>query len=95
MALVRITMTGRQKERTSKFRYLNKQKIQPHERGQDGGQITIPVHLLPELFGTLLIPQAVYTECVLDGRGYQESTRIAQARWLQPAEASSPAILFA
>jgi uncharacterized protein len=41
------------------------------------------LHLLPELFGTLLIPQAVYTECVLEGRGYEESTRIAQARWLQ------------
>lgn len=41
------------------------------------------LHLLPELFGTLLIPNAVYTECVLDGRGYEESTQIAQARWLQ------------
>ncbi len=41
------------------------------------------LHLLPEFFGTLLIPQAVYTECVIEGQGYEESTLIAQANWLQ------------
>lgn len=41
------------------------------------------LHLLSELFGTLLIPNAVYAECVYEGRDYEESTRIAQANWLQ------------
>jgi len=40
------------------------------------------LHLLPEFFGTLLIPQAVYTECVIEGQGHEESTLIAQANWL-------------
>lgn len=35
------------------------------------------------MFGSLLIPNAVYTECVIDGRGYEESTQITKANWLR------------
>lgn len=39
--------------------------------------------LLREFFGTLLIPPAVYEECVNEGRGYEDAKLIAQADWLQ------------
>ncbi len=39
--------------------------------------------LLPEQFGGILIPQAVYDECVIDGKSRPEVTAIKQAPWLQ------------
>lgn len=51
------------------------------------------LHLLPELFGTLLIPQAVYNECVIEGRNYREASQIAQANWLQVVPVTNQPLL--
>lgn len=39
--------------------------------------------LLSDLFGELFIPQAVYEECVTDGKGRPEAVKIKEASWLR------------
>ncbi|MCP4701211.1 MAG: DUF3368 domain-containing protein [Gammaproteobacteria bacterium] len=40
------------------------------------------LELLRDFFGTVLIPQAVFDECVTEGRGYEDAMLLAKARWL-------------
>jgi len=39
--------------------------------------------LLPDFFGELFIPPAVYAECITDGKGRPEVATIKQASWLR------------
>ena len=52
------------------------------------------LRLLPELFGTIVIPQAVYAECVLDGKPYQDAQAIAQADWLEVREVADKNLII-
>lgn len=38
--------------------------------------------LLPAFFGKIMIPQAVFNECVTAGEGYEDAALIAEADWL-------------
>jgi len=38
--------------------------------------------LLHDFFDNIIIPQAVFDECVTEGQGYDDAMLIAQARWL-------------
>ncbi|MBI5787511.1 MAG: DUF3368 domain-containing protein [Candidatus Schekmanbacteria bacterium] len=38
--------------------------------------------LLKDLFGTIIIPESVYRECVAEGKGREEITLIRDADWL-------------
>jgi uncharacterized protein len=44
------------------------------------------LELLRDFFGTVLIPEAVYRECVDEGIKYEEAALIAQATWLKVQE---------
>ncbi|MCP4695957.1 MAG: hypothetical protein GY862_03770 [Gammaproteobacteria bacterium] len=46
------------------------------------------LELLRDFFGTVLIPQAVFNECVAEGRGYEDATLLAQVQWLMVKPAS-------
>ena len=39
--------------------------------------------LLKNFFGELLIPEAVYRECVVEGYGREDSRRIEEAKWIK------------
>jgi len=41
------------------------------------------LNLLQEFFGELIIPEAVYEECITEGRGRPEVSKIKQASWLR------------
>ncbi len=41
------------------------------------------LHLLPELFGQIIIPQMVYQEIVIDGAGEPGSDEIQTAQWVE------------
>lgn len=41
------------------------------------------LRLLPKLYGTVVIPQAVYNEIVIEGTGQTGSTEVAQADWIE------------
>ena len=41
------------------------------------------LNLLQEFFGELIIPEAVYEECITEGRGRPDVSRIKQASWLR------------
>ena len=41
------------------------------------------LNLLNEFYGDILIPEAVYYECVSEGKKHPEVSRIKQATWLQ------------
>lgn len=41
------------------------------------------LHLLPRLYGTVIIPQAVYAEIVIMGAGQVGATEVAQAEWIE------------
>ena len=45
--------------------------------------------LLPDFFGELIIPPAVYEECTTDGMGRPEVTRIKQASWLRVVQVAN------
>ncbi len=46
------------------------------------------LELLRDFFGTVLIPQAVFDECVTEGRGYEDAMLLSQTRWLTVKPAS-------
>jgi predicted nucleic acid-binding protein len=39
--------------------------------------------LLRDFFGKVMIPPAVYDECVVQGKAYRDAQLIAQAEWLE------------
>jgi len=41
------------------------------------------LHLLPKLYGTVVVPQAVYTEIVIRGTGQIGAMEVAQANWIE------------
>lgn len=41
------------------------------------------LNLLSDFFGELIIPPAVYSECITEGKGRPEVARIKQASWLR------------
>ena len=41
------------------------------------------LHLLEGLFGEIIIPEAVYKECIIEGKGRSEVSRILKASWLR------------
>lgn len=41
------------------------------------------LNLLSDFFGELIIPPAVYAECITEGKGRPEVARIKQASWLR------------
>ena len=45
--------------------------------------------LLTDFFGELIIPPAVYEECIVDGKGRPEVARIKQASWLRVVEVTN------
>ena len=45
--------------------------------------------LLTDFFGELIIPPAVYEECIMDGKGRPEVTRIKQATGLRVVEVAN------
>jgi predicted nucleic acid-binding protein len=44
--------------------------------------------LLRDFFGNVMIPPAVYDECVVQGKAYRDALLIAQADWLETKEVS-------
>ena len=40
------------------------------------------LELLHDFFGNILIPQAVFDECVIEGYEHEDAILIAQAKWL-------------
>ncbi len=47
------------------------------------------LNLLSDFFGELLIPPAVYEECITDGKGRPEVARIKQASWLRVVQVAN------
>lgn len=47
------------------------------------------LNLLPDFFGELFIPPAVYEECITDGKGRPEVARIKQASWLRVVQVAN------
>jgi hypothetical protein len=39
--------------------------------------------ILRELFGELIIPEAVYRECVMEGKNREDAKRIQNANWIK------------
>jgi predicted nucleic acid-binding protein len=46
------------------------------------------LHLLHDFFDQIIIPNAVYNECVIEDKEYQEISRIKNADWLQTCHVS-------
>lgn len=47
------------------------------------------LELLTDFFGELIIPPAVYDECIVDGKGRPEVARIKQASWLRVVQVTN------
>ena len=45
--------------------------------------------LLPDFFSELVIPPAVYEECITDGKGRPEVAKIKQASWLRVVQVAN------
>lgn len=45
--------------------------------------------LLPDFFGELIIPPAVYQECITDGKGRPEVVKIKRASWLRVVQVAN------
>ena len=41
------------------------------------------LNLLQKLYGTVVVPQAVYEEIVIEGAGQAGATEVAQADWIE------------
>lgn len=47
------------------------------------------LNLLPDFFGELIIPPAVYEECITEGKGRPEVAKIKQASWLRVVQVTN------